>query len=123
MKKLVMKYGIKLIFFGTFLGFSYESLADYIHGSSVYDNINEINKTLVFPSVTLCPRPEYTMAYLDVDQYLEDFNSPNQTFFIKSAIYHIFRVINENADPGSFVDKYSFPLDTLEANGTNSQIK
>ena len=105
-KKSFLKASIKIFFFVLFLIFSYKSLASYIRGDSVFDNINYVNETLVFPSLTLCPRPKYTMAYLDLDKYLRDTNFSVPIH--KRALYYIFHLIIRETDPVEFVQNYSY---------------
>ena len=114
MKKIVIKVGIKIFFFVLFLVFSYDSLMDYVHGESVFDNLNEYNETLVFPSLTLCPRPKYTMGYLDLERVTEDMKKIGVNMSFKTLpIYAVFAAIQNQSDPSSFVNKYSISKDTL----------
>ena len=59
MKRAHIKTFIKVAFFVAFLYFSAEAVKDFIIGDTVFENINYLNKTLIFPSVTLCPRQRY----------------------------------------------------------------
>ena len=59
MKRAHIKTFIKLAFFVAFLYFSAEAVKDFIIGDTVFENINYLNKTLIFPSLTLCPRQRY----------------------------------------------------------------
>ena len=110
-KKLLLKTSIKFFFFILFLVFSYKSLVGYINGESVFDNVNYVNETLIFPSLTLCPRPKYTMAYLDLDRYLNDTNYtlPLHT----KSLYSIFHLILRETDPVEFVQNYSYSKDDV----------
>lgn len=95
---------VKAAFFICFVGFSYESLRDYVRGHVIYDIINDYNSHLVYPSVTLCPKKEDELTHVNLDKLAQSF--PHLRSMLSSYnVYFAFKMLQE---PFEVVKNYSF---------------
>ena len=74
MKKKVFKNILKFSFFVSFIILSIQSISSYLRGEVNIENINELNEDLVFPSITICPRPKEAIINLKTDRLAADLN-------------------------------------------------
>ena len=95
---------VKAAFFILFVGFSYESVQDYIQGKIVYDIINEYNPKLVFPSITLCPKKKDELIHIDLERLAQKY--PHLQSML--TFYFVFGIIGNMSDPFGLVRDYSF---------------
>ena len=108
----------KLMFTWFFIFFSYESFRDWLLGRTVFDNINDYNENLPFPSVSLCPREKDEPLNIKLNQVRKDFNLSEKrsmdavkTFILFASMQNIFRII----------EQYSFSkLDVFPQNDSSS---
>ena len=107
MKKIIMiKSFIKFWFTCSFFYFSYESFRDFLLGKTVFDNINDYNENLPFPSVSICPKVKDSNVKLNLNQMIEDLKITDTRSLYN---YEIYSFLTHNvSDTFSFIDKYSF---------------
>ena len=112
MKELV-KNVIKFSFFVAFIIFSLSSITSYLRGEVIFENINDYNEHLVFPSLTICPKLLGAIGNLKTDQMAADLNiSIEQT--------EIVRLIQRYKDPMSFVQNYTFSKEDIFPDSSKS---
>ena len=104
-----LKFTIKLSFFVTFLFFSLQSVTLYLKGEVIFENVNEYNDQLVFPSLTICPKPKEAMMYLKTDQLAVDLNISNE----RSLTGKIITMIRRHQDPLSLVQNYTISKEEI----------
>ena len=101
-----VKYVIKFSFFVTFIIFSFQSIISYLKGEVIFENINDYNGQLVFPSLTICPKLIGAIGNLKTDMIAADLNiSFEQT--------EIAGLIQRYRDPMSFVQNYTFSKEDI----------
>ena len=113
MKKSVadtLKYSIKFTFFVTFIFFSYQSVTSYLKGEVIFENINEYNENLVFPSLTICPKPKEAIFYLKTDKLAADLNVSNDRSLTGGKII---RLVKRHEDPLSLIQNYTFSKEDI----------
>ena len=104
--KEIVKNVIKFSFFVTFIIFSFQSIISYLKGEVIFENINDYNGQLVFPSLTICPKLIGAIGNLKTDMIAADLNiSFEQT--------EIAGLIQRYRDPMSFVQNYTFPKEDI----------
>ena len=104
--KEIVKYVIKFSFFVTFIIFSFQSIISYLKGEVIFENINDYNGQLVFPSLTICPKLIGAIGNLKTDMIAADLNiSFEQT--------EIAGLIQRYRDPMSFVQNYTFSKEDI----------
>ena len=112
----IFKYSIKVSFFVTFLFFSLQSITSYLKGEVIFENINEYNENLVFPSLTICPKPKEAFIYLKTDQIAADLNMSNERSFTGNII----GAVGRHKDPLSFIQNYTFLKEEIFPEGNLS---
>ena len=105
--KEVLKNIIKLSFLVTFIIFSLQSIISYLKGEVIFENINEYNEHLVFPSLTICPKLTEAIVNLKTDQIATDLN-----IGIDDTV-EIRQLIQRQRDPLSFVQNYTFSQEDI----------
>ena len=113
----ILKYSIKVSFFVTFIIFSLQSITSYLKGEVIFENINEYNENLVFPSLTICPKPKEAIIYLKTDQIAADLNISNDRSFNGNIV----RMVNRHKDPLSFIQNYAFSKEEIFPEGNLSK--
>ena len=104
--KEIVKNVIKFSFFVTFIIFSFQSIISYLKGEVIFENINDYNGQLVFPSLTICPKLIGAIGNLKTDMIAADLNiSFEQT--------EIAGLIQRYRDPMSFVQNYTFSKEDI----------
>ena len=104
--KEIVKNVIKFSFFVTFIIFSFQSIISYLKGEVIFENINDYNGQLVFPSLTICPKLIGAIGNLKTDMIAADLNiSFEQT--------EIVGLIQRYRDPMSFVQNYTFSKEDI----------
>ena len=104
--KEIVKNVIKFSFFVTFIIFSFQSIISYLKGEVIFENINDYNGQLVFPSLTICPKLIGAIGNLKTDMIAADLNiSFEQT--------EIAGLIQTYRDPMSFVQNYTFSKEDI----------
>ena len=113
--KEVLKIVIKFTFVVTFIIFSLQSIISYLKGEVIFENINEYNEHLVFPSLTICPKLKEAIVNLKTNLLAKDLNISNEETIDN-------RLIQKQRDPLSFVQKYTFSQEDifLESSGSKS---
>lgn len=101
----ILLNSIKIAFTIAFFYFSYGTFRSYIEGAVIYDVINDWNDTLIFPSVTVCPKEQDSLVNLKLSKITEDHPSMSPADTIGPAM---FSKISNLQDPLSFVRKYSY---------------
>ena len=104
-----LKFTIKLSFFVTFLFFSLKSVTSYLKGEVIFENVNEYNEHLVFPSLTICPKPKEAIMYLKTDLLAVDLNISNE----RSLTGKIIGMIRRHKDPLSLIQNYTFSKEDI----------
>lgn len=112
----ILKYSIKVSFFVTFIFFSLQSIDSYLKGEVIFENINEYNDNLVFPSLTICPKPKEAFIYLKTDQIAADLNISNERSFNGKLI----AMVRGHKDPLSFIKNYTFSKEEIFPEGNLS---
>ena len=112
----ILKYSIKVSFFVIFIFFSLQSITSYLKGEVIFENINEYNENLVFPSVTICPKPKEAFIYLKTDQMAADLNVSNERSFSGKII----TMVGRHKDPLSFIQNYTFSKEEIFPEGNLS---
>ena len=107
MMREVLKIVIKLYFFASFIFFSQKSIYSYLKGEVIFENINEFNEYLVFPSLTICPKPAEAIWNLKTDELIADMN-----ISIENNI-DILQTIKRQKDPLSLVQNYTFKIEDI----------
>ena len=118
-KESMLKYLIKLSFFVGFIFFSLQSLTSYLKGEVIFENVNDYNEHLVFPSLTICPKPKEAIMYLKTDQLAAYLNISNE----RSLTGNIIGLVRRHKDPLSLIQKYTFSKEDIfpeSNNGTGS---
>ena len=113
MKKSIadkLKYSIKFIFFVTFIFFSNQSVTSYLKGEVIFENINEYNEQLVFPSLTICPKPKEAIFYLKTDRLAADLNVSNDRSLTGGKII---RLLKRHEDVLSLIQNYTFSKEDI----------
>ena len=112
MKKSIadtLKYSIKFTFFVTFIFFSYQSVSSYLKGEVIFENINEYNEHLVFPSLTICPKAIGAIFYLKTDKLAADLNVTNERILTGKII----GLVRRHEDPLSLIQNYTFSKEDI----------
>ena len=78
----------------------------YLKGDVIFENINEYNEHLVFPSLTICPKLKEAIVNLKTDLMAADLNISNEETIEP-------RLIQRQRDPLSFVQKYTFSQEDI----------
>ena len=105
--KEILKNIIKFSFLVAFIIFSLQSIMSYLKGEVIFENINEYNEHLVFPSLTICPKLTEAIVNLKIDKLATDLNiSIDDTTIIP-------QLIQKQRDPLSFVKKYIFSQEDI----------
>ena len=95
-------------FYLLFIGFSYESVEDFVAGKAVFQLFQGKVEHLKFPDITLCPRQERSLAYLKTKKLKEDFK-------LSSADIESFNIIvfllKKAEKISSILEDYSFTLE------------
>ena len=107
MMKEVLKIVIKFSFVVTFIIFSLQSIMSYLKGEVIFENINEYNDQLLFPSLTICPKLKEAIVNLKTDLLAADLN------ISKEDTIEVPRLIQSQRDPLSFVQKYTFSQEDI----------
>ena len=102
----MIKSFIKIGFTCSFFYFSYESFRDFLLGKTVFDNINDYNESLTFPTVTICPKVKDSYVKLNLNQMIEDLKIPDIRSLYSYEIYNF--LANNVSDTFLTIDKYSF---------------
>ena len=119
MKKKVFKNILKFSFFVSFIILSIQSISSYLRGEVNIENINELNEDLVFPSITICPRPKEAIINLKTDRLAADLNISIE----RTLTGQIFELIRRQEDPLSFVANYTFSKEEIfPRNSTKSWL-
>lgn len=105
--KEVLKIVIKFSFVVTFIIFSFQSIMSYLKGDVIFENINEYNEHLVFPSLTICPKLKEAVVNLKTDLLAADLNISNE------ETIEVPRLIQKQRDPLSFVRNYTFSQEDI----------
>ena len=95
----------KTIFAWFFLFFSYKSFRDWMIGKTVFDNINDYDENLRFPSVSLCPREKDSSLNLKLNQLRKDLNLSESNF---QDSVQIFSLLASLSNIFKKIEKYSF---------------
>ena len=103
----LLKNIFKFSFLVTFIIFSLQSILSYLKGEVIFENINEYNEHLVFPSLTICPKLTEAIVYLKTDQIATDLN-----ISIDDTV-EIHQLIQRQRDPLSFVQNYTFSQEDI----------
>ena len=74
-------------------------------GKSVFDNINEYNENLPFPSVTLCPREKNSLVNVKMKQIIKDLNLTEAQLMNEVQVFVLFTSM---ANISEKLEKYSF---------------
>ena len=120
--KEVLKNIIKFSFLITFIIFSLQSIISYLKGEVIFENINEYNENLVFPSLTICPKPKEAIFYLKTDKLAADLNVSNDRTLTGGKIM---RLVKRHEDPLSLIQNYIFSKEDIfpENNISSSSFK
>ena len=103
----LLKNIFKFSFLVTFIIFSLQSILSYLKGEVIFENINEYNEHLVFPSLTICPKLTEAIVYLKTDQIATDLN-----ITIDDTI-DMPQLIQSQRDPLSFVQNHTFSQEDI----------
>ena len=120
MRKIMIKSFIKIGFTCSFFYFSYESFRDFLLGKTVFDNINDYNESLTFPTVTICPKVKDSYVKLNLNQMIEDLKIPDIRSLYSYEIYNF--LTNNVSDTFSTIDKFSFSKNDVFPNNCSSYI-
>ena len=102
----MIKSFIKVGFTCSFFYFSYESFRDFLVGKTVFDNINDYNGNLPYPSLSICPKIKDSHLKLDLNQMIEDLKITDTSSLYN---YEIYNFMTDNvSDTFSVIEKYSF---------------
>ena len=120
MIKQIIKYGIYISCFVSFICFSYQSVLGFINGDVVYNVVVENDAAPGFPSVTLCPYRKKSLVNLKIEEMKSDLGLKDSEIegynMISPTIY--FR--NDISD---LIEKYSFSAnESLIPNSNGSTI-
>ena len=101
---VLFKRIIQVLFYILFLGFSYQSVVDFIDGKVVFQLFLEKHEHLKFPDLTFCPRQNRSLSYLKTVKLKDDFNLSSSD--VKR--FSIFMFLRRNINITSILEDYSF---------------
>ena len=99
-----LKIFCQLSFYLLFLGFSYQSVVDFVEGKVVFQLFLEKQEYLTFPDITFCPRQNRSLSYLKTVKLKDDFNLSSSD--VKR--FSIFMFLRRNINITSILEDYSF---------------
>ena len=70
--KQVSKTTFKVLFFMLCFWCSYSSVKDFFEGKILFDTINEYNEKMIFPSVTICPKRQNFLPFLNISKIVSE---------------------------------------------------
>ena len=103
---VLFKRIIQVLFYILFLGFSYQSVVDFIDGKVVFQLFLEKNEHLKFPDLTFCPRQNRSLSYLKTLKLKEDLNLSSS--YVDGSGIFVFLSRNINLP---ILEDYSFTLE------------
>ena len=105
MIKQIIKYGIYISCFVSFICFSYQSVLGFINGDVVYNVIVENDAAPGFPSVTLCPYRKKSLVNLKIDEMKSDLGLKDSEIEGYNIMFPTLHLRNDTSD---LIEKYSF---------------
>ena len=105
----IFKIFIKAIFIITFIIFSLQSIFSFMKGEVIFENVNEYNEHLPFPSLTICPKVKEATVYLKTDQLATYLNTTNE----RSLNGKLIQLVLNHDTPLSLVKNYTFSKDEI----------